>query len=462
MADVSDLGERYLVKRGARWQYRRRVPADMAELDPRGEIRISTGKVDYAAAVIVARRCNAEIEAYWRALSDTAARGQQPTTGAAERFTAAVRLARQLGVAYRPAADLAEAPIEDLLARIEILRERSAVQSPPAVAAVLGGAEQPVLKLSGLFAAFEQLSADRLIGKSSDQLRKWKNPRLRAVANCIAVLGDKALRDLTRHDALDFKAWWVDRVRDEGYDQGSANKDLGHIASMMLTLDEALRLDLALPFTGVRVAGEKHNPRVPYDPQFVRERILKGDALQSLNNEALAIILLVATTGMRPSEVAALTSHRIHLQANIPHVQVRPDARQLKNDHSARDMPLVGLALEVMRAHPEGFPRYRDAPDSFSATANKALDSAGLRPTPGHTVYSLRHTFKDRLIALEAPERVQDALMGHAISETKYGAGPTLDQLAKWLGLVWPYSEPHAAVARWASLRALATASSAV
>lgn len=437
MGDCSeDEGERYLIKRGARWQYRRRVPADLAALDARGEIRLSTGQRDRASAAIVARRFNAEIEAYWRGLSEAAARGQQPT-GAAEHFAAALRLARQMGVTYRPAAELADAPLADLLARFEMLRERGAVRSPPAVAAVLGGAARPPLALSGLFSAFEQIAADRLVGKSADQVRKWRNPRLRAVTNAMSVIGDKPLAELTRHDALDLKAWWLDRVRDEGYDQGSANKDLGHLAAMMLAVDEAWRLDLSLPFGGVRVAGEKHNPRVPYPPELVRTRILPGEALMSLNPEARAIILVVAATGMRPSEVAALTPGRIVLDADIPHVQVRPEERQLKNDHSARDMPLVGRALEVMREHRNGFPRYRDAPDSFSATANKALGAAGLRPTPGHTVYSLRHTFKDRLIALEAPERVQDALMGHAVSETKYGAGPSLQQRAEWLARVW-------------------------
>ncbi len=91
----------------------------------------------------------------------------------------------------------------------------------------------------------------------------------------------------------------------------------------------------------------------------------------------------------------------------------------------------------MRRRHGGGFPRYAASPDSWSATANKALGAAGLRPTPEHTVYSLRHTFKDRLISIEAPPRVQDALMGHAVGEIKYGAGPGLEQLARWMERVW-------------------------
>ncbi len=429
-------GRDYLLLRDGVWFYQRRVPADVAELDRRRFVRRSTGQRDRQAAATVAARFNAEAEAHWRAISEAAAAGQG-VSGAADRFEAAARLARAMGLAYRPAADLAAGPLVDLVQRLELLEARSAVDAAPVVAAALGGAEKPRLRLSELFEAYERLSGDRLIGKSDDQVRKWRNPRRRAVAHAIGVIGDKPLADLTRDDALDFRAWWIDRVRDDGYDQGSANKDLGLLAVMMRALDEAWRLKLDLPFAGVRVAGEKHNPRVPYAPEFVRARILPPGALGGLNPECRAVVLMVALTGLRPAEVVGLTPPRIVLDAAIPYVEIRPDGRQLKTDNAARDVPLVDQALDVMRDHRGGFPRYHDSPDTLSATANKALGAAGLRPTRGHTVYSLRHTFKDRLIAIQAPERVQDALMGHAVQGVRYGAGPDLAQKADWLARIW-------------------------
>lgn len=429
-------GRDYLLLRAGVWHYQRRVPADVAEFDRRRFVRVSTCQRDKQAAAVVAARINAEVEAHWRAVSEAAATGQS-ASGAAERFSAATRLARAMGLSYRPAAELAAGSLAELLQRVEILETRAATDAPPMVTAALGGADKPSLLLSELFDAYEQLSSDRLIGKSEDQVRKWRNPRRRAVAHAIEVVGDKALSELTRDDALDVRAWWIDRVRDEDYDQGSANKDLGYLATMMRAIDDAWRLKLDLPFAGVRVAGEKHNPRVPYAPEFVRSRIFADGALASLNAECRAVVLMVATTGLRPSEIVGLTRERIVIDAVIPHVQIRPDGRQLKTDNAARDMPLVGRALEVMREHHGGFPRYRESPDTLSATANKALGAAGLRPTLAHTVYSLRHTFKDRLIAIHAPERVQDALMGHAVQGIKYGAGPDLAQKAEWLAKVW-------------------------
>ena len=81
---------------------------------------------------------------------------------------------------------------------------------------------------------------------------------------------------------------------------------------------------------------------------------------------------------------------------------------------------------------PMGFPRYRNSSaDAFSAIANKCLSSAGLRPTKGHTVYSLRHSFKDRMIAIGVPDRIQDELMGHTLKGMPYGNGATLTHRAE-------------------------------
>ncbi|WP_169305478.1 tyrosine-type recombinase/integrase [Hyphomicrobium denitrificans] len=346
-------------------------------------------------------------------------------------------MARTLGVSYRAVNELAEGDLSEIVRRVALLEEKNLTDSPPAAAAVLGAAKKPSILISQLFEKFEEHGRDRLRGKSVDQVRKWKNPRIRAVNNFVEVVGDKTLESISRDDGLDFRAWWLDRVLEEDYDPGSANKDLGHLKAMFQELDLAWRLKLDNPFAGLRVSGEKHNKRTAYSAKFVRENFLAGDRLSNLNAEARAITVMVAMTGMRPSEVAALSENRVFLQANIPYVSIKPEARQLKTRHSERDMPLVGLALETMREFKAGFPRYRDAPDTLSATVNKALSESGLRPTPEYTLYSLRHTFKDRLIALEAPQRVQDALMGHAVREVEYGSGPSLEQRATWIARVW-------------------------
>ena len=79
------------------------------------------------------------------------------------------------------------------------------------------------------------------------------------------------------------------------------------------------------------------------------------------------------------------------------------------------------------------FARYRDKSSSMSGTLNKYLKENDLRPTCEHTVYSLRHSFKDRLVAAEAPDSLIDSLMGHRTGKPKYGKGPSLELKLKFL-----------------------------
>ena len=138
-------------------------------------------------------------------------------------------------------------------------------------------------------------------------------------------------------------------------------------------------------------------------------------------------------TGLRPSEVVNLRDGTIVLDAVIPHVKVSADGRRLKTEDSAREVPLVGVALAAMRQRPHGFPKYRDKATALSATVNKYLTENGLRPTREHTVYSLRHSFKDRLVAIETPDSLIDSLMGHKTYKPKYGRGPSLELKLKFL-----------------------------
>ena len=80
----------------------------------------------------------------------------------------------------------------------------------------------------------------------------------------------------------------------------------------------------------------------------------------------------------------------------------------------------------------EGF-EHRGNPDNFSAAVNKYLRIHKLKPTEQHSIYSLRHTFKDRLRDIEAPEEIIDGLMGHKKSGPKYGRGHKLETKQKWM-----------------------------
>jgi len=128
----------------------------------------------------------------------------------------------------------------------------------------------------------------------------------------------------------------------------------------------------------------------------------------------------------------------------VPYISIKDrPGRPLKTAHSERDIPLVGFALQAMLQLPGGFPLYRDAPDNLSTCVNKFLRENNLLPSENHSMYSLRHSFQDRLTSANVPERIQCELMGHKFSRPKYGLGGTLVEKKKYLlGIIVTKTNP--------------------
>jgi len=401
----------------------------MAVADPRGIVK-GTTKIRVAddprgiRAAKVAEAINGKLEAYWHGIVDGRA------VEAKVRYDAARARARAWGFDYLTAEEVAAAPVGDILKRVAKVYDRD---DDLTASAVLGGEQPPKITISGLFKEYELIAQTENRGMSKDQLRRWEAPRQKAIRNLQTIIGDKLLGDISRGDALDFQDWWRKRILAEELDIGTANRDIGHLARMLKEVERRHRLGIENPFAELRIAGERDKSRAAFPIPFVQDRILAEGALDTLNDEQRRIIYLIAETGLRLSEACNLTRKTIALDAPVPYVMVREEGRRMKTEQSRRDIPLVGVALMVMRAQPDGFPRYRDKTGGLSAIANKSLGALGMRPTPDHSIYSLRHTFEDRLTAVEAPEKLVAALMGHKFSRPKYGAGPSLGQKLEWL-----------------------------
>lgn len=425
----------FLTRRDGTWHFVRRVPTEFARFDARGIVRHST-KVrirddrNGRRASRIADKMNGELEAFWRASVEGPAREELA------RYDATRQFARTLGLEYVENEQLIQLPIERILERLERLMGNGLAAQPVARAAVLGTEKRPVILLSKLFDEFEQLVADEIKDFSPSQVRVWRNGRMRAVAQFVECVGDKPLTDVTQDDGLDYVEWWRGRIiKGDGLPK-TANKDIGQLSRMLKDVSVRRRLNLPDIFKGLRLRGETEKSRVPFDTTFIQDRLLAGGALDGLNAEARHVLYVVADTGLRPSEVVNLTENAIFLDAPIPYVKILPEGRRLKTEDSAREIPLVGVALAAIQMHPKGFPRYRDKSSSLSATLNKYLSENGLRPTKDHSVYSLRHSFKDRLIGAEAPDSLIDSLMGHRTYKPKYGKGPALELKLKFLSAI--------------------------
>jgi len=421
----------FLTRRGGVWHFVRRVPSEFAAFDPRGIVRHST-RVKVSAdrtgrrAARVALTLNEELEAFWEGLS----RGQ---AGASlGRYDDVRRRARSLGYDYVPNGDLLALPAEKRLERLEALVAKGLVNDAGARQALLGTAPSDGFSLSSLFDEYEAITKHENKDLSPDQLRIWRNSRKRAVAQFVDVVGDKPITEVSHDDGLTYVEWWRERVVDGTASVKTANKDIGQLSRMLKEMSIRRRLKLPELFKGLHLRGEADKSRLPYDPTFIETHLLSG-ALAGLNEDARLVLYVMIETGLRPSEIVNLRESTILIASPIPYVRILADGRRLKTGHSEREIPLVGVALKALQRRPAGFPKYHDNATGLSATVNKYLLENGLRPTRDHTLYSLRHSFKDRLVAAEAPDSLIDSLMGHKTYKPKYGKGPPLELKLKYL-----------------------------
>lgn len=294
--------------------------------------------------------------------------------------------------------------------------------------ALLGGAREPSLVISRCLELYWSLAKDRTLGKSPDQIRRWENPRKKAIQNLIQVIGDKPIDQITGDDMLDFRNWWVERLEVEELTPNSANKDLIHLGDVLKTVNRMKRLGLVLPLSDLALKDIEAKTRPPFSREWITGKLLAPGAMNGLNAEARTILLVMINTGCRPSELAALSSNTIHLEEDVPYISIEPEGRQMKSAYARRTIPLLGVSLDAIRACPEGFPRYRGSSAGLSATVNQYLRENELMETSDHVLYSLRHSFEDRMLAAGIDDRVRRDLFGHRLTREKYGDGATLKQ----------------------------------
>jgi len=428
---MGDNGQYQTIRNGV-WQYVRRVPEDYAHLDPRGIVKTST-RVKVAndrsgtKACRVVAKLNANLEAYWRGLADGKA------TEARQAYGDAVKLARSLGLDYQQPATWAQQPIHEVLERIETVAANGHMDNPALRKAALGGVEQPAILLSKLFEEYEKTQRSKLAQMSPNQIKKWGRGKRRSIKVLIELRGDKALHELIREDGLAFADHWESRSIAGEITATTVNKHVSNMVAMIRAVAKRNDTKIDNVFAGTRIEKGKDNSRKPFETKFIRNAILAKGKLDGLNDEARDVALVMMETGARPPEIINLSKSRIVLNAKIPHIKVKAEGRLLKTDHSERDIPLVGRALEAMRRHPNGFPRYADKGDDLSEDLMKHFREQGLLPSEDHSIYSFRHSFKDRLKAAKAPEEMIDELMGHKVAKPKYGQGYDLKAKAEKL-----------------------------
>ena len=414
------------VNRNGHLHFRKRVPRRFAGIEDREYVWISL----HTDLEEVARR---KAGAVWEEMLEAwEAKLHGDTEDYDERLAAAKHLAGIRGFRYLPSKQVAKLPADQFYDRVRKVMRRDGTFDMKEAEAALGAVPKPKLTLSQCLKEFWRLAADRTVGKSEDQIRRWRNPRIKAMKNLIDVIGDQEIGAITADDMLDFREWWMERIRNEGLTPNSANKDLIHVGNVLRTVNKMKRLGLALPLGDLAIKEGEKKTRPAFSVEWIKGKLLAPGALDGLNREARAILLGMVNTGYRPSEGAGLTAAQIRLDHEVPHISIEPVGRQLKSQYARRKIPLLGVSLEAFRQFPEGFPRYRDSA-ALSATVNKFLRKHGLLETPEHSLYSLRHSFEERMMAAGIDDRARRDMFGHRLDRERYGGGATLAMMRDML-----------------------------
>jgi integrase len=181
-------------------------------------------------------------------------------------------------------------------------------------------------------------------------------------------------------------------------------------------------LDLKNPFVGMyfdKSAGV--SKRLPIPIEDIRK---VQNQCRLIDDDLRWLVALVSDTGMRLAEGAGLLKSDIILDADIPHISLKPHPwRPLKTSGSqTRYTACRGLSVGRSRGSQSPFqtalmlfPRYnrRDTINSNSASA--ALNKWLHQYVPeGCTMHSFRHSMRDRLRAVECPSDVIDQIGGWA------------------------------------------------
>lgn len=428
-----------IVNRAGHWHLRYVVPKRYRAVEPRSQIWISlktdSEKEAKRMAVEIGRDLTSRLEA--RLLS-----GGQDAGKVEERYRAVVATANAMGLSYVQAGALLEGDPAELVRRLNLAAAQDPEGKRAEVAdAALGVVEPPSLMLSGLAAKVIEVSAHENRHKNARQRDDWENNVKRSLKTLQAALGrDVPVMSIGQAEARLHRKRLQERVAAGEITALTASKDLTYASGALRRYYEHLALaEPPKPYAGATITDKfaEESRKLEFSNEWIRSVLLTPGPLEALNAEARDALLVILETGCRQGEVLDLPAEDIHLDDPVPHFELRfvegEGGREIKNRASRRLVPLVGVALEAMRRHPQGFPRYR-AKDSFSAAVNKFLRDNGLMQSPEHTVGGLRHSWESRLKAAGYDNEARAEMMGHSMKAERgrevYGDTTDLERRA--------------------------------
>ena len=279
----------------------------------------------------------------------------------------------------------------------------------------------------------------RLKGKGKD--KTFVRTANRNIEYIIKVLGNRAIKTYSTNDAGKFRDWLIG----QGLSNSTVKRVFSSIRAIINLAINEFGLNILNPFSKVYLPSSSSvgiNRVIPPEDLIKIQSICKKE-----DDELRWIVALLSDSGMRLSEALGLTKEDINLNHSIPHIRLIPHPwRGLKTKSSNRYIPLVKnslwASLRVLEHNNDSnfaFPRYTSLKgcnaNSASAALNKWLKE---KLSKQYVIHGLRHSFRDRLRAIECPLEIIDQLGGWSFKSVGqgYGKGYELSVLGKWMNKI--------------------------
>jgi integrase len=233
-----------------------------------------------------------------------------------------------------------------------------------------------------------------------------------AVDPFISLAGDRDVSQYTREDAKLF----VRHLEMKGNKTATIRRRINSLSAILNYAYAELDLDKRNPFSRLFIKGEGEDSHKR--GTFTNEQLKWGyDKALASGSQIKLLMPLLGETGCRLAEIVGLKLEDIDLENDL--MYVRPNsARRLKTRSSQRTLPLIGYAkLAIEQALKQAddtylFPRYIRDGKCYATHASNALNKWLKNDFNGLTAHCLRHTFRDRLRAVECPMDLIDQIGG--------------------------------------------------
>jgi len=278
-----------------------------------------------------------------------------------------------------------------------------------------------------------------LSAKGADKPKTFHQTVERSVKNVTSIVGDRPIDLYTRKHANLVR----DSLLDRGLSPSSIRRMFGALAALLNFVSKEEGCANTSAFSGVYLREDQRMPSQKRQP-IPNETILAVQSeCETIDDQARWLVALISDTGMRLSEAVGLVKADIRLNEEFPHIMLRTHPwRRLKTEASERLVPLVGYAAwAAARAVRESgsdflFPKYCSEDGCKSNSASAALNKwLSPRVPNGCVIHSFRHSFRDRLRAVECSRDIADRLGGWAVNGIgqSYGAGYPINVLHEWM-----------------------------